>query len=287
MSVLTDQLAIAYRPPGPVAKAFLESGAFVRGIRGPFGSGKSTCCAVDIIDRAVTQQPHNGKRRSRFAIVRQTYPELKTTTIKTWHEIVPPQMGHWVETGPPTHHLQSDDFDCEVMFLALDSPADVKKLLSMDLTGAWVNEAREVPKAVIDGLTARVGRHPSEAQGGCSWAGVTMDTNSPDSDHWWYVLAEKDTSTEFGRQMLESTLKAEEELRAMGLLAQDQPLYEFFSQPSGRSPQAENVENLRPGYYILLMAGKTEDWIKVYVDGEYGFVADGKPVYPEIGRAHV
>lgn len=282
MSVLTDQLAINYRPPGPVAKAFLESRAFVRGIRGPFGSGKSTLCAVDIIDRAITQRlSTDGKRRSRFAIVRQTYPELKTTTIKTWNEIVSPQIGHWVEQGPPTHTLQADDLDCEVMFLALDSPADVKKLLSMDLTGAWINEAREVPKAVIDGLTARVGRYPSQAQGGCSWAGVTMDTNSPDSDHWWYVLAERDASTEFGRQMLTSTETAEEELRRMGLLADDQPLFQFFAQPSGLSAEAENVQNLRPGYYIMLMAGKSEQWTKVYVHGEYGFVQDGRAVYPE------
>lgn len=29
------------------------------------------------------------------------------------------------------------------------------------------------------------------------------------------------------------------------------------------------------------MYGKTPEWIKVYVEGEYGFVSDGKPVYPE------
>lgn len=282
MSVLTDQLAINYRPPGPVAKAFLESQAFVRGIRGPFGSGKSTLCAVDIIDRAITLPPSaNGKRRSRWAIVRQTYPELKTTTIKTWHEIVPPQIGHWVDQGPPTHTLQSDDLDCEVMFLALDSPSDVKKLLSMDLTGAWINEAREIPKAILDGLTGRVGRYPSvaECQGG--WSGITMDTNSPDSDHWWYVLAEHDTSTEFGRQLLSSIATAEEMLRKEGLLGLEQPLFQFFAQPSGLSPQAENVDNLKPGYYHLLTAGKSEQWIKVYVHAEYGFVQDGKAVYPE------
>ena len=53
----------------------------------------------------------------------------------------------------------------EVIFLALDDPKDVRKLLSLELTGAWVNECRELPKAVIDGLTHRVGRYPTQNDG--------------------------------------------------------------------------------------------------------------------------
>jgi hypothetical protein len=41
------------------------------------------------------------------------------------------------------------------------------------------------------------------------------------------------------------------------------------------------VENLPPQYYSRMQAGKDEEWIKVYVHGEYGFVSDGRPVYPE------
>lgn len=248
------KLAIRYEPPGPVAQAFLASDAFVRGIRGPFGSGKSTVCCVDIIRRALAQRPSpDGKRRSRWAIVRNTYPELKTTTIKTWHGIVPEHAGRWIDSGPPRHILSGDDFEIEIWFLALDSPEDVKKLLSMDLTGAWVNEAREVPKSILDGLTARVGRYPGQAQGGPSWFGVLLDTNPPDTDHWWYRLAEDEHPEGFA----------------------------FFAQPSGLAPNAENRENLPPGYYERLCAGKSDDWIKVYVRGEYGFLQDGRPVYPE------
>jgi hypothetical protein len=248
------KLAIRYEAPGAVAQAFLDSSAFVRGIRGPFGSGKSTVCCVDIIRRALAQRPGpDGKRRSRWAIVRNTYPELKTTTIKTWHGIVPEHAGRWIDSGPPRHILIGDDFEIEIWFLALDSPEDVKKLLSMDLTGAWINEAREVPKSILDGLTARVGRYPGQAQGGPSWFGVIMDTNPPDTDHWWYRLAEESTPDDFA----------------------------FFAQPSGLAPTAENRENLPAGYYERLCSGKSEDWIKVYVRGEYGFLQDGRPVYPE------
>ena len=230
------------------------SDAFFRGLMGPFGSGKSTACIMEILRRAKEQRINvDGKRKTRWAVIRNTYPELRTTTIKSWHQWVPAQLGRWVDTGPPTHHIVEGDLDMEVLFIALDRPDDIAKLLSMELTGAWVNEAREVPKAVMDGLTGRVGRYPSVLMGGCSWSGIIADTNPPDQDHWWYKLAE--------------------EVHPEG--------WAFFKQPGGRDPGAENVEHLPPKYYERQIAGKDEDWVKVYVDGQYGFVRDGKPVYPE------
>jgi hypothetical protein len=251
---MPDGLALEYRNVPPTIARFFASSAFVRGLRGPVGSGKSTACCFEIMRRAKEQLiAPDGVRHSRWAVIRNTYPELKTTTIKTWHGLVPQNLGRWVDQGPPTHHLRFDDVDLEVLFLALDSPGDVAKLLSLELTGAWINEAREVPKAVLDALTTRVGRYPSARIGGPSWFGVLMDTNPPDTDHWWFRLAEEDRPNGF----------------------------EFFAQPSGLSAEAENLPNLPPGYYERQIAGKTEDWIRVYVHGDYGFVQEGKPVVPE------
>jgi hypothetical protein len=250
----TADAAIHYHPPGPVSKAFMKSDAFVRGIMGPYGSGKSTACVMEVIRRAQEQAPgKDGVRRSRWAVVRNTYPELKTTTIKTWHQWVPPSLGRWVDSGPPTHRIADDRIDLEVIFISLDRPQDISKLLGMELTGAWVDEAREVPKAIIDGLTGRVGRYPSAAMGGPTWSGIIMSTNPPDSDHWWYRLAEDERPAGF----------------------------EFFRQPGGLSPDAENRDHLPADYYERQVAGKDPEWIKVYVDGDYGFVLDGKPVYSE------
>ena len=104
-------------------------------------------------------------------------------------------------------------------------------------------------------LIGRLGRYPRKRKGagGPTWHGLIMDTNPPDSDHWWYKLFEVDKPQ----------------------------TYRLFKQPSGVSPEAENVENLPATYYTNMQDGKDKEWVKVYVHGQYGFVQDGKPVYPE------
>lgn len=277
---------IHWYAPGPVAKAFLKDESFITGIRGPFGSGKSVTVVMKLMRNARLQtkvKAKDGWARRRTAIIRNTYPELRTTTMNTFFAWIPKHLGHWRDTGPPMLHIvdRQNMFDWEIYFVALDRPDDLKKLLGIELSDVWINEAREVPKAILDGLSGRVGRYPAMWQGGCVNAQIVMDTNPPDTDHWWYILAEQDTTNERNRQVIQSMKEAEESLRIQGFLKKDQSLFKFHAQPSGRSPEAENIRNLRAGYYEFLMAGKEDDWIKVYVDGEYGFVMDGLPVYPE------
>lgn len=271
-----------YTSPGPVVDELLLSDAFVTGIRGPIGSGKSTACVMKVL-RIANEQPvqKDGRRHSRILVVRNTYAELKTTTIKTWHQWVPETIGHWVAQGPPTHRIIDDNLDMEVIFLALDRPRDVKKALGMELTAAWINEAREVQKVIIDGLTGRVGRYPPKRDGGCVNPQIIMDTNSPEIGHWWQVLEEEDTSTQKNEELVRSVKDTEKQMRADGLLARNQPLFRFLKQPDALSPDAENRQNLPGDYYAKLTAGKTDEWVKVYVRNEFGFVQDGMPVYPE------
>jgi len=275
---------IHYFAAGPVSKAFLKDESFICGIMGPFGSGKSTTCVMKLIKNAQKQtRSADGWIRRRTAIIRNTYPELRTTTMKTWHQWMPQHIGKWREMGPPCHHIIDpvNKLDWEVLFVALDKPDDVAKLLSMELSDAWMNEAREVPKAILDGLTGRVGRYPPMWQAEPTNVQILMDTNPPDTDHWWYILAEQDTSNERNRQLIYSMREAEELLQTMGVIKPGKRLMQFYRQPSGRAPDAENTKNLRPGYYQFQIAGKDAAWIKIYVDGEYGFVVDGLPVFPE------
>ena len=276
-----------YVSPGPTCDALLRSEAFVTGIRGPVGGGKSTACVMKILmiaDRQPIQK--DGRRHSRFAVIRNTYPELTTTTIKTWHQWVPESIGHWRAQGPPTHRIVDDQRDIEVIFVSLDRPKDVRKVLGMELTGAWINEAREVAKEVIDGLTGRVGRYPPKRDGGCVDPQIIMDTNSPELNHWWYVLAEQDTSSQKNQELVDSVKNAERDMRKAKMLGPKQPLFLFLAQPDANSPDAENLQNLPRDYYAKLSAGKSEEWKKVYIRNEYGFVQDGEPVYPEF-REHL
>ena len=128
--------------------------------------------------RAVQQKPaKDGKRHSRWAVIRNTYRELKDTTLNTWLFCFPEDDYGVFAQGDMAHRIIRADLDMEVLFRALDRPQDISKLLSLELTGAWVNEARELPKGVIDTLGDRVGRFPAVVEGGCTWSGVFMDTN--------------------------------------------------------------------------------------------------------------
>lgn len=254
----------------PVAAQFHNSKAFVRGLRGPIGSGKSVACCIEIFKKSREQAPSpDGIRKTRWLVVRNTLPQLETTTIKTWLDWFPTKdFGRMTGKPPYTHYIKYGDVDMEVIFIALDKPEDVKKLLSFECTGIWFNEAREINKEIVDAATGRVGRYPSAKDGGCTWSGIIMDTNPPDDSHWWYNLAEESTPENWS----------------------------FFTQPSGLSPDAENLENLNQpsessnmsfaerrlhgaAYYTRMLGGKTQEWINVYVHGKYGFIKDGKPVY--------
>ena len=270
------QNSLVFTPPGPVIKRFMESEAFFRSIMGPFGSAKSSACVAEIMRRATYFPPgHDGIRRPRWAIVRNTFPDLRSTTMETWFKWVPRHYGKVSWAAPVSHVVKADGLEMEVLFLALDRDDDVRKLMSIDLTGIWFNEVRYITKGIADAGTGRVGRWVPYPAALNAWAGVIADTNPPDTEHWLYKLAEEKDSV-----ILEQTKKLETDLRKMGALREGQPLYEFFKQPSGLSPEAENIQNLRKGYYHFLAANKSEDWVKVYVHGEYGFVVEGKPVYP-------
>lgn len=257
----------------------------VRGIRGPIGSGKSVQCVIEIFRRCLEQEAgHDGVRRSRWAVVRNTYPELKSTTIKTWQDWVPDEVCHIKFDSPITGLMKLNLADgtkveAEILFMALDKPKDVKKLLSLELTGCWVNEAREIIRDIIDGVDSRVGRYPGKAYGApITWDGIIMDTNPPDEKHWWAEL-EKDTPS------------AEDDPTGRG--------WEFYVQPpalieekGGKylpNPEAENAKHQQKGfdYWLGMLAGKSKEWINVYVLNQFGLLIDGAGVYKDSFRPTV
>lgn len=285
-----------YKPPGPVAKGFMKDESFVRGIRGPVGSGKSVTCCMEIMRKSVQQSPNDqGIRRSRWAVIRNTNPQLKTTTIKTWRDWFSDEIGKFVWSPPYTHNVRfalADNtiVELEVIFLALDKQEDVKKLLSLELTGVWVNEAREIPKSIVDACTMRVGRFPSMRDGGPSWYGVIMDTNSPDETHWWAIMSGEAPAPEYMSQEEKMLLVKPDDWTFFSQAGAMKEIRDSHGNITGyeKNPKAENQGNIQENYYEKIILGKSPSWVKVYVLNEYQALLDGKPVYPSFRKeSHV
>jgi hypothetical protein len=239
----------------------MQSNALVRLMKGPVGSGKSVTCIMELFRRcAEMPKCKDGMRRSRWAVIRNTSQQLRDTTLKTWFNWFPDGIaGQW-KVSDKVFYINVGDIRAEILFLPLDTPDDQRKLLSLELTGVFINEAREVHPELVIAARSRLTRYPSKSMLADDprtgkppeyWSGLIMDTNPPSEDSWLYEQFEV--------------------LKPNG--------WELFSQPSGLSPLAENRDNLGLTYYEDMMEGATEDFIRVHVHGEYGRSLVGKPVY--------
>lgn len=223
-------------------------------------SGKSSGCVVELLKLASEQNPgRDGVKRARFACIRNTYPQLKDTTMQTFFQWVPPRLYGTYVASEHRYVVDRliDGCEFEILFRALDREEHVSNLLSLELTAAWVNEAREVPWAIVQALTGRVGRYPGVVMGGCVHPCIIMDTNPPDDESWWYRKFEEERPESWA----------------------------LFKQPSGLDAAAENTRHLPANYYQRMVDTMDADAIEVYVHGKYGFLKEGKPVYPEYNDA--
>ena len=266
-----DGLKYCFTVPSGFFVARHEGTVFVTG-----NSGKSSGSIVEIAKRAMQQRAFGGIRKTRCAIVRNTLPQLRDTTIKSWMDWFPNgSIGHWSQTTK-TYWIKQEGLECEVMFRALDDEADLKNLLSVEYSFVWMNECREIPQAIVEGLDGRIGRYPAVERGGVSWRGLWGDTNPPEEDSYWgYIIAGKDPET--GEEVVPHQDKH------TGLWIEDNG-WDSFIQPGGLDPDAENLQYLDGGrdYYVNLAKGKPEnsEYVKVYVNGQFGSSKAGKPIHP-------
>lgn len=245
--------------PSPVCRKFMLSNARRRLLRGPFRSGKSVCSVMEIMRRAAQQAPGpDGIRRTRCAVVRNTMRQLVDTTIKTFLDWIPEGLAGTMRQVDKMFIVKYNDIYCEVMFRALDDASDVRNLLSLELTFAYINESREIAREIVEGLDARIGQYPRKDNGGCTWYGIWADTNPPSEGEYWHAICEDLDPTTF----------------------EPGSGWQIFTQPSGLSKDAENIEHLPENYYTELMKGKTDEYVRVYIKNEYGKTKAGKPVHP-------
>ena len=259
----------------PVVSAFMQSDARIRHIMGPFRSGKSSGSVMEIVRRSAMQKRGpDGYRRSKWMVVRNTMRELRDTTMRTFLNWFPSgTIGYYKETGT-TYFIEVDDIRAEVLFRPLDTAQDVKNLLSLEVTGAYLNEVREIAREIIEGVDGRIGQYPAMKDGGPSWYGVWADTNPPEESSYLQCMYEGLDPTD------EKTKKPNE--------------WAVFRQPAAvlkdadgvwrTNPLAENLGNLIPGYYDAQMDGKTDEYIRVNLGCEYGRSKGGLPVHPAFSK---
>ena len=247
-----------YVPAGSVLQSFHWSESFVRLIMGPIGSGKSYACCYELFALACAQEPDShGVRRSRFAIIRDSYPNLRDTSLKTFLDIFPEHTFGPVHRQSPmrAHHKfkmrDGTSVDAEYIFLSIDHEEDEAKLMSLELSGAFLNEARYLNESVLKKLLGRVGRYPSKKMGGCTHPCIVLDTNPPDVTHWIYKK----------------------------FVTEPVATWAFFQQPSGVGPDAENLHNLPANYYQNVIDGETEAGINAYVHGQFSYSDSEAPVH--------
>lgn len=260
---------IVFDAPPTVAR-FMKSDSFGRLIAGPVGSGKTTGCIFELMRRACDQWPgEDGLRYTRFAIVRQTLKQLKDTILKdilAWL----PGIAEW-KVSESTVFVRVGDVRSEWLLIPLDSPEDQKRLLSSQLTGAWMSEAIEMDVDLVPAIAGRMPRYPSGIRGLPKWHGIIADTNMPAEGFPWHKF-----------------------------MTEVQPDWQVFIQPGGLTDEAENLDWLNQTqetlklplgdprrraqgrlYYERLARNTNKDWIRRYVDAQFGDDPSGTAVYRE------
>lgn len=242
----------------PTIRKFHDSGAPMRCIVGPVGSGKTSAATWEIC-RFLPEHiaSVHGLKHTKWVVVRNTYPELRDTTQRT--------MLDWFGSGDlrrqeNTYTLRFNGLTVEILFRSCDRAADMAKFKSLEVTGYWIDESIEVAEDIKRMLKNRIGRFPQQSP---VRFGIET-TNPPDVEHPLY--------SQFGWMS-----------PPPGPVPTGIPLegHHGFWQPP-----RENEKNLRPGYYDSLVSDYRDapEWIAMYIEGKPGMMVVGRQVYQNFRR---
>lgn len=264
-------LNLTWAPPGPVAEQFMKfRGKRVHVLNGPVGSGKTTAVLIKAVRLAMEQRVSprqqmlirgratpSPARMFKLTVVRDTYRQLWRSTLPSWWKRVPKEVGDWsgAEGGPGVHRVPFGLADGTVVDFVADFVAigdnDIEEFMrGYEPTWWYLNEGDLFLPEVYQWARSRWGRYPDIADGGPSSFGVLIDCNAPTLGTWMHDM----------------------------MLRQPDDV-EWFRQPSGFDPAAENKANLPEGYYEEMSAGWPEAMIDRMIRNKPGFTMAGKPVH--------
>lgn len=283
--------------PGPVSQAFLNDRTPTAVLMGPLGGGKTTTCSYKVLllatESPIAWHPMTNKptRMSRGIVLRDTFRIAEKTVLGSWQQWFPRNYPGSASFGgndrPFVHTLNfigSDGIRIEAVteFAGLGENSVATQLKGGEYSVGWLNETNTHSKEALPELEQRLGRWPPpklvlspreierlEDQLGHkvyqperAIAHAMGDMNAPTFDNWTYEA----------------------------LVTSRGPDRAFHQQPSGRSPEAENLFNLPGGeaYYERIVRNQDERFVRMMVDNEFGYSLSGKPVYQGFDhRRHV
>lgn len=234
-------------------RPFHASDARSRMLVGPFRSGKSVAAVVELLQMA-QEMPAGAIPASavqdgiicRTICVRKTYRMLLDSVIKTFFQWVPKGVmgAKWREQDLSFLFPLGNGYFWEVLFRSADTPEDIEKFKGVEITTFWIDEAVEVSQDVKLILEGRMS-YPAGAPAGVFRSLLT--TNPCDTEHWLY------------RDYVSNPL----------------PGHAYWRQGARENPYLtkEYYDNLEAIY-------RDRPEIKRrYIDGEWGAIFSGKPVY--------
>lgn len=248
---------------------------------GPVGSTKTTTCLFWLMMRAASQAPSpDGVRRTRFGIVRNTLVNLKQTVVKDILSLFA-GLAHW-RPSDNTFFIRHADIESEWMLLGLDKPEDVRRLLSLQLTGVYVNEVRELDYPLIFAAYSRTGRFPSPRHGhvACTYRFLIADSNMgvEGSKLHEFLEQKKHPAVMFIHQPGALTTPAEPDKRW--------PTNPDPNEKPVSAPYADWLQYLPEGYYPDLMIGATRAWIDTHVHANWSDDLSGEPIFASVFNEH-
>lgn len=251
------------KSPGPIADAFVKSNAFIKICIGPVGSGKTIAGLQCGLVVAAKQKPSKDAagilwRKARIGVLRESYPSLRSTTLKSWWNIVPEGEGKFNWTPPFTHKFRKilrrdletgkpiEILEIEYEFRAIGDQTVEEACRGWEVNAVIVDEGDLQPEDLIPYLTGRVGRFSDLDPASVVDPQIIVMANMPDIENHLYELA-------FDREL--AGLEAED-MALLEATLNGRKLIETFVQPGGMDNRAENLHNLPGGrgYYVLQIA---------------------------------
>ena len=263
-----------YVPPGPIAQAFITGAERVRVLMGPVGSGKTTAGLFTDLRYSARMPPcKDGVIRAKGMIVRADYRTLYKTTLPSWFSWFPPDFPGSKFIGgadrPATHDLTFQTprglkLELKIEFQALGDKRIEDVARGWEGSWAHLEEMDLLDESALDFLFQRSNRYPRRellADGASLRRQIFGTLNPPGSPEHWVVRR-------FLRKMTSDGKPS----------GADEKLY---IQPSGLSPDAENLANLSDGFYEELAANAPDWHVQRFVHGKVGWDRSGMPVFPE------